>query len=403
MPKGRAILIGLNSVNPAHYDGWSGPLTACEADAESMREIAKAQGITVTTFLTKRATRANVQKALAAAANALGDGDFLLLTYSGHGGQVPDINSDEDDALDETWCLYDGQLIDDEISSALAKFKQGVRVFVLSDSCHSGTAIKMALVNEHSTRVVSMDGVQTRNMPLDIARRTYQQNKQFYDSIQRSTNPASNTDVACSALLISGCHDNQLSADGAFNGLFTSRLLQVWNGGKFDGTYSDFYERILELMPPDQTPNLFWGSKENATFLNSRPFTLSGAPSLKDGSARIASFVKQPKGGNWQDYTGPGAKTLKVKYSTSRLAELWLEERGGAQQFGQLRLNGDQAKAGVAPGKYYLMFRGRTETPNEEFDIEITAPAEAKWKPKPAETSDSAANIYGIEPVDIDK
>ena len=49
------------------------------------------------------------------------------------------------------------------------------------------------------------------------------------------------------------------------------------------------------------------------------------------------------------------------------------------------------------------MFRGRTETPNEEFDIEITAPAEAKWKPKPAETSDSAANIYGIEPVDIGK
>lgn len=401
MPKGRAILIGLNSVNPAHYDGWSGPLNACEADAESMREIAKAQDLTVKTLLTKEATRANVQNALSTAAKALGDGDFLLLTYSGHGGQVPDINSDEDDALDETWCLYDGQLIDDELSIALAEFRKGVRVFVLSDSCHSGSVVKMALISEYSTRFVSMDVVETRNMPIDIARRTYQQNRNFYDSIQRSTTPDRNTDVACSVLLISGCHDNQLSADGPFNGLFTSRLLQVWNGGKFDGTYKDFYERILELMPPDQTPNLFWGSKEDRAFLNSRPFTLSGAATLKDGSARIASFVKKPKGGNWQDYTGAGAKTLKVTYSTSRLAELWLEERGGAQQFGQLRLNGAQAKAGVAPGNYYLMFRGRTETPNEEFEIEITAPPEAKWKPKRAETSDSAANIYGIEPVTI--
>ena len=401
MPKGRAILIGLNSVNPAHYDGWSGPLNACEADAESMREIAKAQDLTVKALLTKQATRANVRNALSTAAKALGDGDFLLLTYSGHGGQVPDINSDEDDALDETWCLYDGQLIDDELSTALAEFKKGVRVFVLSDSCHSGSVVKMALISEYSTRLVSMDSVQTRNMPIDIARRTYQQNKNFYDSIQVSTTPDVNTEVACSVLLISGCHDNQLSADGPFNGLFTSRLLQVWNGGKFDGTYKDFYERILELMPPDQTPNLFWGSKEDPAFLNSRPFTLSGAATLKDGSARIASFVKQPKGGNWHDYTGPDAKTLKVTYSTSRLAELWLEERGGAQQFGQLKLKGDQAKAGVAPGNYYLMFRGRTETPNEEFDIEITAPPEAKWKPKPAETSDSAANIYGIEPVTI--
>ena len=169
MPKGRAILIGLNSVNPAHYDGWSGPLNACEADAESMREIAKAQGLTVTALLTKKATRDNVTKALAAAAKTLGDGDFLLLTYSGHGGQVPDINSDEDDSLDETWCLYDGQLIDDELSTAFAEFKHGVRIFVLSDSCHSGSVIKMALVSEHSTRVVSMDAVPTRNMPIDIA------------------------------------------------------------------------------------------------------------------------------------------------------------------------------------------------------------------------------------------
>ena len=36
------------------------------------------------------------------------------MSYSGHGGQTPDLNGDEPDRKDETWCLHDGQLIDDD-------------------------------------------------------------------------------------------------------------------------------------------------------------------------------------------------------------------------------------------------------------------------------------------------
>jgi hypothetical protein len=38
----------------------------------------------------------------------------------------------EADKLDETWCLYDGQLIDDELYLELGKFATGVRILVLS-------------------------------------------------------------------------------------------------------------------------------------------------------------------------------------------------------------------------------------------------------------------------------
>ncbi|MFL6526136.1 MAG: caspase family protein, partial [Nitrososphaera sp.] len=31
MPTGVALTIGLNSVDPKHYSGWSGELNACEA------------------------------------------------------------------------------------------------------------------------------------------------------------------------------------------------------------------------------------------------------------------------------------------------------------------------------------------------------------------------------------
>ena len=44
MPKGISIHIGLNSVDPAHYEGWDGALAACEADAKDMYALAKKQG-----------------------------------------------------------------------------------------------------------------------------------------------------------------------------------------------------------------------------------------------------------------------------------------------------------------------------------------------------------------------
>ena len=35
-PKGLSVHIGLNAVSAAHYEGWSGELTACEFDARDM-------------------------------------------------------------------------------------------------------------------------------------------------------------------------------------------------------------------------------------------------------------------------------------------------------------------------------------------------------------------------------
>ncbi len=53
-------------------------------------------------MLTKQATRAALEKNMKDAAQKLKAGDILFLTYSGHGGQLPDLNGDEPDAMDET-------------------------------------------------------------------------------------------------------------------------------------------------------------------------------------------------------------------------------------------------------------------------------------------------------------
>ena len=274
--RGLALHIGLNSVSPAHYAGWSGDLVACEFDAEDMTAISKRSGIKAATLMTRKGTRANVLKAIRAAAKQLKSGDLYFLTYSGHGGQVPDTSGEEkDDKQDETWCLFDGQLIDDELYFELTRFAEGVRILVFSDSCHSGTVTRAPLAD------ATMPAGRPKLMPPAVGMRTYRQNQAFYDRLQRDVaseagkaqaiNPDSVlatltvsdrlTDVsaACKAsvILISGCQDNQTSMDGAHNGAFTEQLLQVWNNGKYTGTYSKFHAAIKSRMPATQTPNFF--------------------------------------------------------------------------------------------------------------------------------------------------
>ncbi|HEY3635054.1 MAG TPA: caspase family protein [Caldimonas sp.] len=101
--KALSLHIGLNGVSAAAYSGWDGPLAACEFDANDMAAIARAQGFAPTVLLTKKATRAAVLGTLRSAAKTLAKGSFLFLSYSGHGGQVPDVSGDEDDKKDETW------------------------------------------------------------------------------------------------------------------------------------------------------------------------------------------------------------------------------------------------------------------------------------------------------------
>jgi len=273
MAKGMSLHIGLNSVNPKHYAGWSGKLTACEADANDMASIAGSRKFASKKLLTKKATRSAVKSAIAAAAKKLKSGDIFFITYSGHGGQLPDQNGDEDDGLDETWCLYDGELVDDELFAAWANFRSGVRILVLSDSCHSGTVARAALMA--TIKPTSGEARVYRAMPANLALRVYDQHRKFYDKILQDPKIANaQAKVKATVQLISGCQDNQLSADGAFNGLFTGTLRQIWNGGAFKGSYAQFHKAIRAKMPPDQTPNRFMTGAPGAAFEAQQPFSI---------------------------------------------------------------------------------------------------------------------------------
>ncbi len=275
MAKGMSLHLGLNSVDPKHYQGWSGDLVACEADAEDMEALAKKKGFVAKKLLTKQATRKAALDALSNAAAKLGKGDIFFLTYSGHGGQVPDVGGDEPDRKDETWCMFDGELIDDELYAAYGKFKSGVRIFVLSDSCHSGSVTRDMYYRAQP--IARAEGVapRYRDMPREVAMRVYRAHRKFYDDLQNGVNrSAERADIGASIILISGCQDNQLSSDGDFNGLFTARLLEVWNDGKFDRNYARFHRAIVDLMPPNQTPNYYITGTVDKAFAKQAPFMI---------------------------------------------------------------------------------------------------------------------------------
>jgi hypothetical protein len=286
---GRSLHIGLNSVAASHYEGWSGPLGGCEFDANDMAALARSRGMAAKVLLTKNATRARVLAGIRAAATRLKKGDMFFLTYSGHGGQMRDVTGEEEDSRDETWCLYDGELIDDELYLELSRFAAGVRVLVLSDSCHSGTV----------TRALVAAGAdvapRSRMMPPAVADATYRKHQRFYDGLQRKIAKAAGTarvtdpdtvlahlpvkprvtsiaaKFRAASILISGCQDNQTSMDGDRNGAFTEALLGTWSNGTFPGDYRRFHAAIRGRLPASQSPNLFTLGRAG-TFLRQRPF-----------------------------------------------------------------------------------------------------------------------------------
>jgi hypothetical protein len=293
----RSLHIGLNAVNPGHYGGWTGDLCACEFDANDMAAIARSRGMEPTILLTKAASRDKVLSAIRDASRHLKSDDFFFLTYSGHGGQVADVTGEEDDKKDETWCLYDGELIDDELYFELSKFARGVRVLVLSDSCHSGTVTRAAMQPLLEPAGLVGPTWRSKMMPPAVAMRTYRDHQAFYDDLQKEVERAAGDtlkldpdtmlgrvavsprltaivkDFKPSVILISGCQDNQTSMDGDHNGAFTEQLLHVWRNGDYDGTYAKFHAAIRSRMPASQSPN-FFTLGDSAAFVRAAPFSV---------------------------------------------------------------------------------------------------------------------------------
>ena len=297
--RGIAMTIGLNRVDRRHY-GDAMTLRGCVNDANDMFAIARGERFECfEPLLDEKATRAEVSSNIEKAAEKLKPGDIFFVHYAGHGASIADCNGDERDARDETWCLYDGMMIDDELHRLWCKFRPGVRIVVFSDSCHSGTVARGKAFNaaiktgdlgggRGAPGVLdtgNAEGLAFRFVPDEVADETVKRNSDFYDEVfdeigkvgdEEEQIPAGDrSTIGASVLLISGCQDNQLSGDLASNGVFTSAVKRIWSDGKFVGSWRTFHAKVVSIMPQTQSPNFYPIGVPDAEFWDQKPFTIN--------------------------------------------------------------------------------------------------------------------------------
>jgi hypothetical protein len=155
----KAVFIGIN------YPSSRSPLLNCINDAKNMRDLVRSRGgFDEHLFLSDEnlagvapngevdtdnhnimPTKHNIFAAFDWLFDGVKEGDHLFIHYSGHGGSVRDPARKESDGKNETLCNCDyekvGEIIDDELNVKLVKraVEIGVHLFVITDSCHSGS------------------------------------------------------------------------------------------------------------------------------------------------------------------------------------------------------------------------------------------------------------------------
>ena len=285
MKKGYSLHIGLNKVNEEHYHNLK-DLRGAVNDAQLMENIAENVFNYHDTrlLLDEAATSKNVLQILKEYSNITNTGDIVFITYSGHGGQMEDpffSLKDGDEPVDETWCLFDRQLIDDELFEAFRKFKSGVRIVIFSDSCHSGTMAREVISSGESfddalNGLMSKFNYRSKELTAEESADVFIKNKKIYKRIQEQFKSTSKTkDVKANVQLFAACQDNQIAFDGPEHGRFTTVLKNIIETGRWEMEF-DTSERLFDALRRPfsyPTPNYFtYGGPNPAA--NSFPFSV---------------------------------------------------------------------------------------------------------------------------------
>jgi hypothetical protein len=282
MARGIAIHIGVNEPDSNRQSR----LSRSEAYAWKMAELSHQAGYRAIHLLCgAEATRDAVRGLLAGAARALGTGDTLFVSFSGHGAQVADANREERDGLDETWCLYDADLIDDELMDVWREAAAGTRVLVVSESCFAGGmryGDELLVERPPSSRrpVYRSGGPVMRGVQpyVDEAPSSCISRAPLYDD-----------GIKASVLLMAGAGEGQRAREG----LYLEHLLKIWDGGAFRGTFCDLHQRLCVSVRdenPAQEPQIIMLGREDTEFPLQTAFHLD-IPVMRDGGAPVMRGV----------------------------------------------------------------------------------------------------------------
>lgn len=171
--------------------------------------------------------------------------DELVFYYSGHGGQIPDKNNDEPDALDECIIPLDyktnGVITDDWMfENLISKIPNGCKLTIFTDCCHAESILDLPVVYRYDT---------VPNIPNKISKiyNPSEWSAKFNKNLNKR--PVTNGRV----IHFAGCLDSQTSADATFNGnhqgAFSKCLIDTINSHlkTIKKDYYGLYDTLKEI------------------------------------------------------------------------------------------------------------------------------------------------------------
>lgn len=239
----RAVSIHIGVNRPGGGNDTRAVLQDSEHAAWRMAEMANQAGYdSIQVLRGATATLAAVHDALHNASQLLERGDLLLVTFSGHGGQVEDEDGDDESTFDEAWSLLDGELLDDELFVGWRRFRPGVRIVVVSESCYSGgmyrddeitlPGLRRRRRRRHRRRV-------TRGEPAWAASALAD-----YTASCFTTPPIDDCGIEATVLMLTAAAERQEAESKAF----TDSLVGIWSGGSYTGTYCELYGELKKRV-----------------------------------------------------------------------------------------------------------------------------------------------------------
>ena len=237
-----ALCVGIDA-----YPAPEHQLAGCVNDARNWGKTLATLGFETRLLVNLDANRATLDQELNRLVDESRAGDVIVFQYAGHGTQVPDLNGDEDDAIDEALCPVDfasGALyIDDDIAGLFARIPDGVNMTCFMDCCHSGTNSRFA---------VGLSPGETA-MPTGTKARFVRMTPEIAEAHQRFRRQSRDTKLAISSggpqgmrdVKFSACLDHQVALESGGNGDFTRRATKVLAAGIQGMSNEEFLRRVL--------------------------------------------------------------------------------------------------------------------------------------------------------------
>lgn len=135
---GRALHIGVPAPAPLGSQHFA-YLHGVQPDIDTVTQITGASGFEQRVLFGEDATRTAVVTALRTMCAESNAGDVIVITFSGHGTQIPTADPDEADEHDEVILLADTYLSDNAFAQILERCDPDVDIIMIADACRSRT------------------------------------------------------------------------------------------------------------------------------------------------------------------------------------------------------------------------------------------------------------------------